>query len=61
MVAAIRPDSWNLPLFLHVLAAMVFAGTLATVAVALLGSAGQHSAGLARFAFRSLLVVGVPA
>lgn len=62
MVAVIRPDSWNLPLFLHVLGAMVLVGTLATVAVALLASSRhEHSARLRRLAFRSLLVVGLPA
>jgi hypothetical protein len=36
MVAAIRPDSVNLPLFLHVLGAMLLVGALAFVAVAIL-------------------------
>ena len=32
MLAMIRPDSWNLPLFLHVLGAIaLFGGTLAVV------------------------------
>lgn len=58
----IRPDSWNLRLFLHVLGAMVLVGTLATVAVALLASSRRGlSARLRRFAFRSLLVAGWPA
>ena len=39
MLAAIRPDSWNLPLFLHVLGAMVLAG--GTGAVVVLG-VGRH-------------------
>jgi hypothetical protein len=33
MIAAIRPDSWNLPLFLHVLGATLTFGTTATVAI----------------------------
>ena len=33
MLAAIRPDSWNLPLFLHVLGSTALFGTTATVAV----------------------------
>jgi hypothetical protein len=38
MLALVRPDSWNLPLFLHVLGATLTFGTTATVAV--LGFAG---------------------
>jgi type IV secretory pathway VirB2 component (pilin) len=58
----IRPDSWNLPLFLHGLSAMVFLGTLATVAVALLTPLRREpSAALPRLAFRSLVVAGLPA
>lgn len=61
-MAVIRPDSWALPLFLHVLGAMVLVGTLATVAVALLTSSRRgHGATLRRFAFRALLVAGLPA
>ena len=61
MFAAIRPDSWNPALFLHVLAAMVLVGVLVTGAVALLASSRQHTDRLRRFAFRSLLFVGLPA
>ena len=28
MLASIRPDSWNLPLFVHVLGAMILVGGL---------------------------------
>ena len=38
MLALVRPDSWNLPLFLHVLGATLTFGATATVA--LLGFAG---------------------
>ena len=62
MLAAIRPDSWNPALFLHVLGAMVLVGVLVAGAVALLASPEQeHSARLRRHAFRSLLVAGLPA
>jgi hypothetical protein len=40
MLALVRPDSWNLPLFLHVLGATLTFGATATVA--LLGFAGQR-------------------
>ena len=39
MLAVIRPDSWNLPLFLHVLGATVLFGATATVAI--VGFAGR--------------------
>jgi hypothetical protein len=36
MLALVRPDSWNFPLFLHVLGAMVLVGAVgATIAIAL--------------------------
>src|SRR5213078_1763194 len=38
MLALVRPDSWNLPLFLHILGATLTFGATATVA--LLGFAG---------------------
>ena len=34
MLAFVRPDSWDLPLFLHVLGAMVAFGATATLAIA---------------------------
>ena len=40
ILAAIRPDSWNLPLFLHVLGATITFGT--TAAVAILAFAGRR-------------------
>jgi uncharacterized membrane protein len=62
MLAVIRPDSWNLPLFLHVLGATVLFGATATVAI--VGFAGrartQHAAMLARVGFRTFLVGIVP-
>jgi hypothetical protein len=64
IVAAVRPDSWNIPLFLHVLGAMVLVGTLVTVASALLLALRPGAAGAAvlpRFAFRTLLLGAVPA
>ena len=43
MLALIRPDSWNFPLFLHILGATVLFGTVATVAIA--GFASRSHAG----------------
>lgn len=62
MSAAIRPDSWNPALFLHVLGAMVLVGVLVAGAVALLAwPRHENSARLDRFAFRLLLLAGLPA
>jgi len=62
MLAAIRPDSWNFPLFLHVLGAVVLFGATATVAI--VGFAGRgrpdHSGLLTRLALRTFLFGIVP-
>jgi hypothetical protein len=64
MLAAIRPDSLNLPLFLHVLGATLTFGTTATVAI--LGFAatradGERSLWLRGLAFKIAFFVLVPA
>ena len=63
MLALIRPDSWNFPLFLHILGATLLFGTVATVAIA--GFASRSHAGyeqlLARVAQRTFLLGIVPA
>jgi uncharacterized membrane protein len=61
LLAAIRPDDWNLPLFLHILGAMVLVGTLALVAASLVGAWRGGSAAAVRLGFRSLLVAALPA
>jgi hypothetical protein len=58
LLAAIRPDSWNFPLFLHVLGAMVLFGGTLTAAAALVFARGD--AGLLRLGYRSLLAVALP-
>ena len=62
MLAVIRPDAWNLPLFLHVLGATVLFGT--TGAVAIVGFASRarrhHAALLARVAAWTFLLGIVP-
>src|SRR5581483_11744266 len=40
MLASIRPDSWNVPLLVHVLGAMVLVGAAAVAVVALLVPVG---------------------
>ena len=62
MLAAIRPDSVNLPLFLHVLGAMLLVGFLFAVAFAwILGRRSPERApALARFGLKTLLLGVLP-
>jgi hypothetical protein len=57
VLAAIRPDDWNLPLFLHILSAGMLFGAVVLAAVSV---AGDTQGGL-RLGFRSLLLAGIPA
>ncbi len=59
LTAAIRPDDWNLPLFLHVLGAMVLMGAVLAGGSALALARGE--ARLERVGYWSLLVVALPA
>ncbi len=59
-LAAIRPDDWNLALFLHVLGAMVLVGGLVLALVYLAGAWRGRSPEAFRAAFRSLLYVAIP-
>lgn len=60
MIAAIRPDSWNLPLLLHVGGAMLLVGSLVTVAGLLVVGRGIDNAALSRLAFKTLLFAVIP-
>jgi hypothetical protein len=59
MLAAVRPDSWNFPLFLHVLGATTLVGAVA--ATSLLAASSQRWPWLRRVAFRTLVFVVIPA
>ena len=61
VLGVIRPDDWNLPLFLHVLSAMVLVGALVLVALSLASARGGDSAAGLRVAYRSLLLGVIPA
>ena len=63
MLAAIRPDEVNFPLFLHVFGAMLLVGTLFAVALAtvLAWKRPDDAAGLTRFSLRTLLMGVLPA
>jgi hypothetical protein len=58
VVAAIRPDSWNFPLFLHVLGAMVLTGGLLTSATSL--GVARGDVRYLRLGYWSLLAVSLP-
>jgi peptidoglycan biosynthesis protein MviN/MurJ (putative lipid II flippase) len=61
-LAAVRPDSWNFPLLLHVLGAMVLVALLAVAAVVLSAALrADDRAGALRLAFRTLLIGAIPA
>ncbi len=65
MLAAVRPDAWNFPLLLHVLGAVLLVGALVTAAAYLVVAWKRREPGaelsLSRIAFRTLLIVGIPA
>jgi formate hydrogenlyase subunit 3/multisubunit Na+/H+ antiporter MnhD subunit len=59
MLALVRPDSWNLPLFLHVLGAVTLVGSVAAAALA--AGRSHESPLLRRVAFWTLASVVLPA
>jgi hypothetical protein len=63
-VAVLRPNDWELPLFLHVLGAMVLVGTLVVAVAALAGEwrarEARDAAALRRIAFGTLLAGALP-
>ena len=58
ILAVVRPDSWNFPLFLHVLGAMILVGGLLTGASSLAFARGE--ARFLRLGYWSLLAVSLP-
>jgi hypothetical protein len=62
MLALVRPDSWNFPLFLHVLGAIALVGSTGAVTVLALAARKRpaHGALLSRLAFRTLIFVVLP-
>ena len=64
MLAAIRPDDVNLPLFLHVLGAMLLVGVLLTVVVSLAMAGrdgGDTGLRFTRLGLKALLLAAFPA
>ena len=58
VLAAVRPDEQNFPLFVHVLGAMILVGGLLTTAGALAWARGD--VGSLRLGYRALLAVALP-
>jgi hypothetical protein len=58
VLASVRPDSWNFPLFLHVLGAMILVGGLVAGASSLAFAKGENR--LLRLGYWSLLAVSLP-
>lgn len=58
LLAVVRPDSWNFPLLIHVLGAMLWTGTLLLAVIAF---ADQRRGGQPRFGFLTLLRASIPA
>src|SRR5687767_1679445 len=63
MMAVIRPDAWDFPLFVHVAGAMLLVGALVVVVATMAGAlrGGDGSEALAGLAFRTLLAGVLPA
>jgi hypothetical protein len=61
VLAAIRPDSWNFPLLVHILGSMVLVGAVFAAVSALFAGWRRDPATYTRFAFWTLLVVAFPA
>ena len=59
-LAALRPDTWNLPLFLHILGAMVAVGGLVIALVYLTGALRGGSSVMFRAGYRSLIWFALP-
>jgi hypothetical protein len=64
MLAAVRPDEWNLPLLIHVAGAALLVGALVLAAGALLmaarGGEGTDVPALTRFGSRAILFAVIP-
>jgi hypothetical protein len=61
VIAIVRPDSWNFPLLVHVLGAMVMVGALALSASALVVAWRNGGGAMVRLGYRALLFGALPA
>jgi hypothetical protein len=60
VLAVTRPDSWDLPLFVHILGAMILVGALTLSAVSLIAAWRNGSAPLTKLGFMSLFYGAIP-
>jgi hypothetical protein len=60
VLAVIRPDDWSLPLFLHILGAMVLVGGLVLAVTSLLAAWRGGEAATVRVGYRALLLAVLP-
>ena len=60
VLALTRPDSWDLPLFVHILGAMILVGGLALSAISLIAAWRTGSAPLTKLGFMSLFYGVLP-
>ena len=60
-LAAIRPDDWNIALFVHVLGAFALIGALTLAASYLFAARRDGSLELTRLGYRALLIGALPA
>ncbi|HEV2999135.1 MAG TPA: hypothetical protein VGW75_00245 [Solirubrobacteraceae bacterium] len=61
VVLLIRPAEWEIPLFVHVLSAMVLVGAVLLAATSLAGAWRTGDAAAVRLGYRSLLLAALPA
>ena len=59
-LAAVRPEDWDFPLFVHVAGATILVGALAAVAASLLFSWRGDGVALTRLGFWTLLLAAIP-
>jgi hypothetical protein len=60
LASATRPDSWDVPLFVHIFGAMLLTGALFLSAVSLIAAWRSGSAPLTRLGFMSLFYGALP-
>jgi hypothetical protein len=60
VLSVTRPDSWDLPLFVHILGAMILVGALTLSAVSLIAAWRNGSAPLTKLGFMSLFYGAIP-
>lgn len=60
VLALTRPDSWDLPLFVHIFGAMLLVGALTLSAISLIAAWRNGSASLTKLGFMSLFYGAIP-